>query len=237
MKSSLPRHIAVIMDGNGRWAARRGLSRSAGHEAGAEAVRRVTEECRQLGIPFLTLYAFSKENWGRPEGEVRFLFDLFIRFVRDEVPHLVRQGIRLEVIGDREDLPMPARRTLEYGIRETAKGQDMRLTLALSYSGREEILRAVRALVATAPAQAITEEHLRQYLYAPDLPDPDLIIRTSGELRLSNFLLFQSAYAELYFSDRLWPDFDAEDLRLALEHYAGRVRRFGRTDGQLATED
>lgn len=231
--NALPRHIAVIMDGNGRWAKRRGLSRSDGHEAGAAAVRRVVEECRRREIPFLTMYAFSKENWARPESEVSFLFDLFIRFVRKEVPELIRQGIRLDVIGDRADLPFAARRTLEHGMRRTAEGRAMRLTLALSYSGREEILRAARALAGTPPEE-ITEERFRQELYAPDLPDPDLLIRTSGELRVSNFLLFQCAYTEFYFSDRLWPDFDGDELRRALEHYAGRTRRFGKTDEQLA---
>lgn len=232
---NIPQHIAVIMDGNGRWAKSRGLSRTEGHEAGSEAVRRVVEECRRLEIKYLTLYAFSKENWARPEGEVRYLFDLFVRFVQQEIPALMRQGISLGIIGDREDLPFAARKALEHGIKKTASGKNMRLTLALSYSGREEILRAARRLMDLKPEE-VTEERLRQELYDPELPDPDLLIRTSGEMRLSNFLLFQSAYTELYFSEAMWPDFDEQELGQALKHFAGRTRRFGKIDEQVGEQ-
>lgn len=230
MKDTLPQHIAVIMDGNGRWAALRGLEREAGHQAGADALRCLLQECRGLEIPYVTVYAFSKENWQRPQKEIRYLFDLFSRFVQQEVPEMVRQGIRMEVIGDRGDLPLASRKALDYAIDRTAACKDMCFTLALSYSGREEILRAARALAAAGlKPEAITEERLRQELYSPALPDPDLLIRTSGELRLSNFLLFQCAYTEFFFSEKMWPDFDAEELRRALDSYACRQRRYGRT--------
>lgn len=232
---NLPQHIALIMDGNGRWAKSHGKSRAEGHEAGSEAVRRVVEACRRRGVSYVTLYAFSKENWARPEGEVRYLFDLFVRFVQQEVPALVKQGISLGLIGDMDDLPFAARKALMHGMKKTAGGEDMRLTLALSYSGREEILRAARKL-AGLKAEEITEERFRRELYKPDLPDPDLLIRTSGEMRLSNFLLFQSAYTELYFSNTMWPDFDEEELERALEHYAARTRRFGKTDEQISNQ-
>lgn len=231
--STLPRHIAVIMDGNGRWAKRRGLPRNEGHRAGSEAVRVLVRECRALNIPYVTVYAFSKENWQRPRAEVGFLFDLFTRFVRDEVPELLERDIRLDMIGDRDDLPFAARRALDYAMKRTAACRSMVFTLALSYSGREEILRAVRALLAAGLSpEECSEERFRREMYQADLPDPDLLIRTSGELRLSNFLLFQSAYTEMYFSPKLWPDFDAVELHEALRSYAGRERRFGRTDEQ-----
>ena len=224
----LPRHIAVIMDGNGRWATQRGLHREAGHQAGADAVRALVRECCSLAIPRLTVYAFSRENWGRPDKEITFLFDLFTRFVRDEVPEMVRQGIRLAMIGNRKDLPKTVRTALDYALHKTSTCQNMVFTLALSYSGQEEILHAARALAASGiPPKDFTAENFRLHLYDPTLPDPDLIIRTGGELRLSNFLLFQSAYSELYFSEKWWPDFGVEDLHLALASYAGRQRRFG----------
>ena len=233
----LPQHLAVIMDGNGRWAQRRGLPRSEGHARGVDVVRSLLTRCRALGIPYVTVYALSRENLKRPPQEVRFLFDLFIRFLKSELPELERQGIRLGMIGDRNALPLPVRTALDYGIKKTSGG-DMLFTLALAYSGREEIMRAARTLAASLPNGDTSPEEqeavFRRGLYNPELPDPDLIIRTGGELRLSNFLLFQSAYAELYFSDRLWPDFDDAELNRALAHYAGRTRRFGLTEEQLA---
>ncbi len=236
MEERLPQHIAVIMDGNGRWAKERGLPRSEGHLAGVEAVRTLVRECRVRGIGHVTVYAFSKENWQRPEKEVRFLFDLFLRFIRQELPELMRQDIRLAFIGDRKDLPFAVRQALEYALKRTAGNASMVFTLAISYSGREEILHAARrALAAGLAPERLDEETFRSFLYAPGMPDPDLVIRTSGEERLSNFLLFQSAYAELYFSSVLWPDFDAKQLQKALDSYAGRTRRFGRTDEQLRT--
>ena len=234
MEERLPQHIAVIMDGNGRWAKERGLSRSEGHLAGVDAVRTLVEECRSRGVSYVTVYAFSKENWQRPEKEVTFLFDLFLRFIRQELPELMKQDIRLAFIGDRKDLPFTVRQALDYALRKTASNRSMTFTLAISYSGREEILNAARrALAAGVDPESLDEQAFRAFLYAPDMPDPDLVIRTSGEERLSNFLLFQSAYAELYFSPVLWPDFNAQELQKALDSYAGRTRRFGRTDEQL----
>lgn len=234
----IPRHVAVIMDGNGRWAQRRGLPRSEGHTRGAAAVRVLLMRCRTLGIPYVTVYALSRENLKRPPQEVKFLFELFIRFLKTELPEMERQGIRLGMIGDRRALPLSVRAALDYAVKKTSGGKEMLFTLALAYSGREEILRAARALAASGPGEGADpqeqEEAFRKGLYNPDLPDPDLLIRTSGELRLSNFLLFQSAYTELYFSDKLWPDFDDAELDRALAHYAGRSRRFGLTEDQIA---
>ena len=228
------------MDGNGRWAQRRGLPRSEGHTRGVDTVRSLLTRCRTLGIPYVTVYALSRENLKRPPQEVKFLFELFIRFLKSELPELERQGIRLGMIGDRQALPMTVRAALDYGIKKTSGGE-MLFTLALAYSGREEIMRAARALTASglddsAPLEA-QEKAFRKGLYNPELPDPDLIIRTSGGLRLSNFFLFQSAYTEFYFSDKLWPDFDNAELDRALVHYAERSRRFGLTEAQAVTND
>ncbi len=224
------------MDGNGRWAQRRGMPRSAGHTRGVDAVRTMLTRCRELNIPYVTVYALSRENLGRPQQELSFLFDLFLRFLKSELPELERQGIRLGMIGDRSALPLTVRTALDYAIKRTSGGT-MLFTLALAYSGREEIMRAARTLAASCPGEnASPEEWERAFrcgLYNPELPDPDLIIRTGGELRLSNFLLFQCAYAELYFSDKLWPDFDNAELDRALAHYAGRKRRFGLTESQI----
>ncbi len=239
MEDQLPQHIAVIMDGNGRWAKERGLPRSQGHLAGVDAVRTLVRECRNRGIGYVTVYAFSKENWRRPEKEVSFLFELFLRFIREEMPELMAQDIRLDFIGDKKDLPFAVRQALDYALRKTASNRGMVFTLAISYSGREEILQAARRAIAYGlRPEELDEETFRSYLYAPNTPDPDLVIRTSGEERLSNFLLFQSAYAEFYFSPVLWPDFGPEELNKALGSYAGRTRRFGRTSEQLhsATE-
>ncbi len=234
MEARLPRHIAVIMDGNGRWAKEHELPRSEGHLAGVEAVRRLVRECRRLCIPYVTAYAFSKENWQRPIDEINFLFDLFLRFLGEELPELMKENIRLSFIGDRDDLPFHVRQALEYALRKTSDNRSMVFTLAISYSGREEIVRAARmALAAKMPVSELTEERFRALLYDPELPDPDLLIRTSGEMRLSNFLLFQSAYTELFFTSVLWPDFQTEHLQEALEVYAGRKRRFGKTSEQL----
>ena len=229
----LPAHVAVIMDGNGRWAQKRGLPRAQGHRAGMDAVRTVVTECRSLGIPYLTLYAFSRENWHRPKEEVSFLFELFRSFLKQELPLLMEQDIRLAFIGEKDDLPFPARKALDYALEKTRPNNSMNLTLAISYSGREEILRAARCLLEsrTSP-EHVTEETFRNSLYDPSLPDPDLVIRTSGEKRISNFLLFQSAYAEYFFSPVLWPDFTSRELHMALQDFSRRDRRYGRTDGQ-----
>lgn len=216
------------MDGNGRWAKQRGLSRSAGHDAGAEAVRRVVTACRKIGIQSLTLYAFSRENWSRPKEEVSFLFGLLVDFLGKELAALQENDIRLNIFGDKADLPFAARKALDYVLGKTRSNTAMQLNLALNYSGREEIIMAVKKFVAAGgDVNGLTPEILSDYLYSAGQPDPDLIIRTSGEYRTSNFLLYQGAYSEYYFTPVLWPDFEEKDLREALESYAARTRRFG----------
>jgi len=237
----LPRHLAIIMDGNGRWAEQRGLPRIVGHQRGVEVVKAVVEECRRLGIDYLTLYAFSSENWGRPAAEVSALMELLCRYLEGELQAMLGGRIRLQVIGETARLPQAARQILEQAIARTAANDGMVLTLALSYGSRDEIVRAVRALVAEARAgelepEAVDEELIGRHLDTSGLPDPDLLIRTSGEMRISNFLLWQVAYSELYFTDVLWPDFDGAQLRRALDEYAGRQRRFGLTGAQLQPE-
>ena len=230
----LPAHLAIIMDGNGRWAQQRGLPRSEGHRAGVRAAKDIVTTCRRLGIRYLTLYTFSQENWGRPQDEIRLLFQLLVEFLAAELPAMERQSIRLNVYGDIGDLPLAARTALQHAMKQTESCSGMTVNLALNYSGREEIVRAVRSLVRDNLApDAITEAALRARLFSGDQPDPDLIIRTSGELRLSNFLTFQSAYSEFFFTDALWPDFTPEALLAALDSYAGRRRRFGLTQEQL----
>ena len=234
-RASLPKHIAVIMDGNGRWALRRGLPRVAGHKKGADVVRSVTEQCRQLGISVLTLYAFSDENWGRPREEVGFLMDMLGSFLRAEIATMKTNSIRFRTIGRIERLPASVQTWVQKAVTETAGNAGMVLNLALSYGGRSEILEAIRRLrSANGAAGELTEEVFSASLDTAGLPDPDLIIRTSGEKRISNFLLWQSAYAELYFTDTLWPDFEEQDLLAAILDYQGRQRRFGLTQEQLA---
>jgi len=224
----LPRHIAVIMDGNGRWANQRGLPRSEGHKAGTEAARRIVTRCAEVGIEHLTLYTFSKENWRRSRDEIDVLFDLLIRFVRGEQQRLIDESIRLNLIGEPEGLPVGVRQVLQRVSAKTAGGTRLNLNLALNYSGREEILDACRRIASREyNTDQIDEQLFASYLKTGDMPDPDLIIRTSGERRLSNFLLFQSAYSEFFFSDTLWPDYGAADLDLALEDFSHRSRRFG----------
>ena len=222
------------MDGNGRWAQAKGLSRSDGHRAGAENVRRIVTECRALGVRHLTLYTFSRENWKRPEAEISTLFALLAEFIGKEVPRMVEQSIKLTVVGDMDGLPLTARTALRHGMRATAAGREMTLNLALNYGGRDEILHAVRQLVADGlSGRAITEGALRARLYTADIPDPDLVIRTSGEVRISNFLLFQSAYSEFYFTETLWPDFNEAALHAAIDNFNQRSRRFGQTQEQI----
>jgi undecaprenyl diphosphate synthase len=234
-KANLPRHVAIIMDGNGRWAVRKGLPRIAGHKRGAETVRRITEECRKLGVPVLTLYAFSDENWGRPKEEVGFLMDMLSSFLKAEIGTMKENGIRFRTIGRTERLPASVRSWIERAKAETAGNMRMILNLALSYGGRGEILEAMKRMAAAGvKAEEATEEILSSHLDTAGLPDPDLIIRTSGELRISNFLLWQAAYAELYFTEVLWPDFSEDDLHAALVDYQSRQRRFGLTQQQLA---
>lgn len=228
-------HIAIIMDGNGRWAQERGLSRSEGHKAGVAAARAIVTECRTMGLSYLTLYTFSKENWGRPQDEVKLLFQLLVTFLTEELPSMERNGIRLNVFGNMDDLPFTARKTLGTAMRRTAAGRDMTVNLALNYSGRDEILRAAKALLAAGcKPEDVTEDSFRAGLYSAGQPDPDLVIRTSGELRLSNYLTFQTAYSELYFTPVLWPDFTPAHLHEALAAYTARNRRFGLTQEQLS---
>ncbi len=231
----LPRHMAIIMDGNGRWAQRRGMPRIFGHKRGAERVRDVVELTRKLGIEVLTLYAFSDENWGRPRQEVSFLMDMLGGYLRTEIATMRANGIRFRTIGRTERLPATARKWVEKAIAETAGNAGMVLNLALSYGGRNEILQAVRRLVEQgALPEDLREEHLSAHLDTAGLPDPDLIVRTSGERRISNFLLWQAAYAELYFTEVLWPDFDEKELLLALVDFQKRSRRFGLTGEQAS---
>ncbi|MDR1396918.1 MAG: isoprenyl transferase [Desulfarculales bacterium] len=234
--SVIPRHLAIIMDGNGRWAASQGRGRLAGHSAGAESVRVIVEACRRLDIPALTLYAFSEENWGRPKSEINALMALLKRFLYRERALLRRQNIRLRAIGDLGKLPSATRAALEQTAEATASCDGMILTLALSYGGRQEITHACRTLSAQVLAgeikpDDITPEIFESYLYtSPWLPDPDFLIRTSGEIRISNFLLWQLAYCELYFTSTPWPAFREAELMEALVSFAGRQRRFGKLE-------
>ena len=232
-KERLPQHIAVILDGNGRWAAQRGLPRTAGHKAGVEAVRRLAEICRELGVPCLTVYAFSTENWKRSSEEVGFLMDLFVEKLYDEMAVMQKNGIRYGFIGDMEGLPPTVRRTLKQALADTAANQDMVLNLAVNYGGRDELVRAARRMAEEklAPEQ-ITEASLAQHLDTAGLPELDLLIRPSGELRISNFLLWQLAYSEFVFMDKLWPDFGKRDLLQAVIEYQSRERRFGGRPGK-----
>ena len=228
----VPRHVAIIMDGNGRWAQAQGLRRVFGHRRGARTVREITTACAELGCESLTLYAFSVENWKRPEREVRYLMRLLRQYLVDERPTLLRNGIRLRGLGRLDDLPPEVRETLAETERITASGDRMLLRLALSYGARSEIADALRAAAADARAgtldpEDVDEETLRRYLYDPLTPDPDLVIRTAGEYRLSNFLLWQASYAEIHVASVCWPEFGREHLLDAFADYAGRVRKFG----------
>lgn len=228
---NLPRHIAIIMDGNGRWAERKGWPRIRGHEAGIDSIREITEECARLGVERLTLYSFSIENWRRPRPEVLFLMRLLKRFVIDERPTLAKNGVRLTAIGRTQDLPRPVRRELERSIELTREHRGLNLCLALSYGGRAELVDAMRAIAREVQdgrldPRAIDERAIAARLYQPG-PDPDLVIRTAGEMRVSNFLLWQISYSEIVISDPCWPEFRTAELHRALDEYAGRVRKFG----------
>jgi undecaprenyl diphosphate synthase len=238
----IPRHLAIIMDGNGRWAEQRQLPRIAGHHRGVETVQAVVKECRAIGISYITLYAFSSENWGRPEEEVNALMGLLAEYLRSELKTMMARGIRLKVIGETNRLPVEARKVLDETVARTRDNHDMVLTLALSYGARNELVRAARYLAGEAIAGRMAPEDIDDRAVAgaldtADLPDPDLLIRTSGEMRISNFLLWQLAYTELYFSEVLWPDFDERELRRALKEYSRRQRRFGLTGEQVRTDD
>lgn len=231
-------HLAIIMDGNGRWAKNQGLPRIAGHHQGVQTVVQVVDECVKVGIRYLSLFAFSSENWGRPQQEVDALMELLLQFLSSQRQKMLDGGIRLRVIGDRSRLTDSVRQALVTAEEETAVGTTLTMVLALSYGGRDEILRAAKKMAEQAIAgvvdlQSFDNKKFSAFLDTQDIPEPDLLIRTSGEQRISNFLLWQAAYAELYFTDVLWPDFTAQELHKALEDYRQRKRRFGLTDDQL----
>ncbi len=227
MKSKVPTHVGIIMDGNGRWAQQRGLPRVMGHKVGVESVRSVIRAARKVGVKYLTLYTFSSENWQRPAEEVGALMYMLRILLRREIKNLNHLGVQVRAIGELHLLPPDVLNILNHTVEETSKNDRLVLTLALSYGGRREIVSAVNKIIREG-VKEVDEESFRRYLYDPDLPDVDLIIRTAGEYRLSNFLLWQSAYAELYFTSTLWPDFREEDFFRALEDYSKRVRKFGK---------
>jgi undecaprenyl diphosphate synthase len=236
----LPRHIAIIMDGNGRWAKQRGLPRVAGHNEGINSVREVTRECGNLGIKVLTLYTFSVENWSRPKSEVSALMTLLLHTIRNEIDELHKNNVRLTLIGHLTDLPDDPLKGLMEGVEKTSQNTGLNLNLALSYGGRVEILDATRAIAKDVlegriGLDDIDEKLFSDYLYTRGMPDPDLLIRTSGELRISNFLLWQMAYTEIYVTETFWPDFRNKELLLAIREYQKRERRFGKTSEQITS--
>ena len=230
---TIPKHIAIIMDGNGRWAAQRDKPRTFGHEAGVIAVKEVVKAASEVGVKYLTLYTFSKQNWERPKDEVSAIMSLLSRTTRKELNELIKNDVKLRTIGHIHSLPAIRRKVLEAAVEKTRNNKGLILTLALNYGGRTEILDAVKALANSVRSgfidlSAIDEELFSEFLYTSDLPDPDLMIRTSGEQRISNFLLWQTSYTELYIIDTLWPDFKREELFKAIIDYQGRERRFGK---------
>ncbi|MCE5333943.1 MAG: isoprenyl transferase [Desulfobacteraceae bacterium] len=234
----LPRHVAIIMDGNGRWARQKLRTRIFGHEKGVGAVRKIVSRCREIGIPYLTLYAFSKENWNRPAREVKALWSLLERFLKAELPEMIEKQIRFLHLGDVEGIPASVLQILRQAEEQTAGFGRLVLSLALNYGGRQEILRAVQLLAedvrnGRAIPSDLSGDVFSRYLYTEGYPDPDLVIRTGGEIRVSNFLLWQIAYAELYFTEILWPDFAESDFMEALVEFQNRERRFGRTGEQV----
>lgn len=236
-----PRHIAVIMDGNGRWAQRQGLPRIEGHRHGVAAVRRTVEECGRLGIGQLTLYCLSSENWKRPRQELDFLMHLLEQYLIEERALIVRQNVRLSVIGRREGIPATALGEMDKTVAASAANTGLRLCLAINYGARAELLDAVRQIVGEVQLgqlqpDALTEETISAHLYTAGMPEPDLLIRTAGEMRLSNFLLWQMSYAEIWVTQRCWPEFDESQLREAVRDYAARVRRFGGLKGEKRDE-
>lgn len=237
----LPRHIAIIMDGNGRWAKKRMQPRLFGHKAGADSVREIVETSREIGIKYLTLYAFSSENWRRPESEVTGLMSILKRYLEGELERMLQNDIRLRAIGDRSRLPDTVRGSLESAIEKTAGNSGLTLNLALSYGSRDEMIRAIRTLAEKVAdgemaADEITEEVIGDTLDTRGMADPDLMIRTGGEARLSNFLLWQLSYAEIFFTDTMWPDFRKEPYLNAIREFQKRERRFGRTGDQLNSD-
>ena len=238
----IPRHLAIIMDGNGRWAEQRRLPRILGHRKGVETVQRIVDECLDLGVGYLTLYAFSSENWGRPRDEVDALMGLLGNFLKKELSQLQERGIRLVAIGELDRLPEATVKILRDIIEKTEHNKKMVMNLALSYGSRNELTRAVQSLSRDVAEgrllpEDLSEQDIDARLDTHDLPDPDLLIRTSGEMRISNFLLWQIAYTELYFTETLWPDFSRDELMKALQVYSNRQRRFGLTGAQLGSSD
>ena len=234
----LPEHIAIIMDGNGRWAKQRGKKRIFGHQQGVKAVQKIVEEAARLKVPYLTLFAFSTENWNRPKEEIGTLMKLLVRSLREELEKMLKNNIRLTTIGATDRLPTQVQKELELVVEKTKNNSNMVLTLALSYGGREEIQRATREIAVLVKNNIISpkkidESIINRHLYAQNLPDVDLLIRTSGEQRISNFMLWHLAYAELYFTSTCWPDFDEKELHAALLNYQNRERRFGKTSEQV----
>ena len=239
--AELPQHVAIIMDGNGRWARSRGMPRVAGHRASVKVVRKIVEACAGYGVRYLTLFAFSSENWRRPPDEVGMLMGLFLDALVREVADLHRNQVRLRFIGDRESLGQELKRRMQDAEALTAANGGLGLMVAVAYGGRWDIVQACRSLAAEVAsgrlaAADITEEHIGAHLALGGIPDPDLLIRTGGEQRISNFLLWNLAYTELYFSEALWPEFSPSHLQAALEHYALRERRFGKTSAQVGTK-
>jgi undecaprenyl diphosphate synthase len=240
-RARVPRHVAVIMDGNGRWAMQQGMARAFGHQSAIGAVRDVTAAASELGVEYLTLYTFSTENWNRPEDEITALMELFAVTIEKETPDLNKNNVRLVSIGDHDRLPKDAQRRLKNSIEITAKNTGLTLVLALSYSARWEIINAVKLICqdvqsGKAKPEDLDDKMFDSYLTTKGIPDPDLLIRTSGEMRISNFLLWQLAYSELYFTNTLWPDFDKEQFYEAICDYQSRERRFGKTGLQLKTD-
>lgn len=235
----IPQHVAIIMDGNGRWAKAKGMERSAGHVEGVNTVRRITEAASQIGVKYLTLYTFSTENWNRPKDEVDMLMHLIVVAIERETPDLIKNNVRLTMIGDLDRMPDEARRRLEKCMLDTSRGTGLTLVLALSYSSRWEITRAVRQIAEEVkegillPSE-IDDNTIATHLATADMPDPDLLIRTGGEMRISNYLLWQIAYSEIYVTDKYWPDFSREDFEKAIADYQRRERRFGLTGEQVA---
>ena len=241
-KKKLPKHIAIIMDGNGRWALKQGEDRVFGHHKGVDAVREIAEAAAEIGVEYITLYTFSTENWNRPQDEVNALMGIFVETIEKEIPTLNKNNIRLNAIGDLKSLPEENYSRLVNTMNQTANNNRMTLTLALSYSSRWEITEAVKRIVSENTAEelknvVIDEEYFAKFLNTSGMPDPELLIRTSGELRISNYLLWQIAYSELYFTPKLWPEFGAEDLYKAILDYQARERRFGMTSEQLKDEE
>ena len=239
-KNRIPQHIAIIMDGNGRWASERGKERSFGHQAGVDTVRRITSECTRMGVRYLTLYTFSTENWSRPADEISALMGLVLSSLEDEI--FMKNNVRFQVVGDIQRLPEEVQQKLQETMEHTAGNTAMTMVVALSYSSRWEITQAAKAIAADVKAgklnvEDVTEELVSKHLVTNFMPDPELLIRTGGELRISNYLLWQIAYAELYFCDTYWPDFNEEDLHKAIASYQARQRRFGKTGGQVEKEE